>query len=88
MKKAGKGKAGEGNSEKRKPGRPATKNATTKKVKSRSVHIQASIKQVLARTGKPSTPQCPASKSFSYKSAADVPRMKRKAELWLLSQRV
>ena len=50
------------------------------KVKPRSIHVEASIKSVLARTGLDTYPR---SKAFPYKNQAGLNKAKKDAKKWL-----
>ena len=54
-------------------------------VKPRSIHVERSIKSVLARTGLPTYPR---SKSFSYASTAGLTKARADAKKWLDSMGV
>ena len=53
--------------------------------KKRSIEVERSVMQVLARTGADTTPK---SKSFKYDKISEVPKMKAAAERWLKSMGV
>ena len=54
--------------------------SATGKVKPRSIHVEASIKSVLARTGLATFPR---SKAFPYKNQAGLNKAKKDAKKWL-----
>ena len=54
--------------------------SATGKVKPRSIHVEASIKSVLARTGLATYPR---SKAFPYKNLAGLNKAKKDAKKWL-----
>ena len=73
-------------------GKAAPKAKTTLKVtgkgkyKGKSVHVERSIKSVLARTGFPKESGKPGSKSFKYAKDSDI--VKKEAEAWAWLKRI
>ena len=65
--------------------RPAAAGAAPAADRPRSVHVEASISSVLARTGFQTKPK---SMSFPYKGAAGLRKAKVAAERWLQSMGV
>ena len=57
----------------------------TRSSKGRSIHVEASVKHVLARTGLDTYPK---SKAFPYKTPAGIPAAKKLATKWLTSMGV
>ena len=62
--------------------KPKGKPKATGSNKGRSIHVEASVKHVLARTGLDTFPK---SKSFPYKTLAGIPTAKKLAAKWLKS---
>ena len=60
--------------------KPKKKPKATGSNKGRSIHVEASVNHVLARTGLDTFPK---SKSFPYKTPAGIPAAKKLAEKWL-----
>ena len=60
-----------------------TKVITKTKKKTRGVNLEASVKQVLARTGHSRGSKYPGSKAFPFKTDKEIPSKRKLAEAWL-----